>query len=212
MAGPVITSTPGSTADVEPVPAGGPPAVEVPPAEQARLLDLARVAVAVAAGALPDTELDVALGAEPLPDRRAGAFVTLTEHGELRGCMGNLDAENPAWASVIEAARWAARGDPRFLGVEPGELAALEIDVSILGPMERLADPSAFRPGTDGIVVRRGGRRGLLLPEVTGTVGCGPTDMLVACCRKAGLPGDAWHDPGTDLWVFRTHRFGGPAA
>jgi uncharacterized protein len=208
----VITGATGHTADTLPVPAGGPPAVEVPPAEQARLLDLARVAVAVAAGALRGTELDVALGAEPLPDRRAGAFVTLTEHGELRGCMGNLDAENPAWASVVEAARWAARGDPRFLGVEPGELAALEIDVSILGPMERLADPSAFRPGTDGIVVRRGGRRGLLLPEVAETVGRGPTDMLVACCRKAGLPGDAWRDPGTDLWVFRTHRFGGPAA
>ena len=208
----VITRAPGSTLDTLPNRAGGPPPVEIPLPEQARLLGLARVAVAVAAGALPGASLDAALAVEPLPDRRAGAFVTLTEHGELRGCMGNLDADNPAWASVIEAARWAARGDPRFLGVEPGELAALEIDVSILGPMERLADPSGFRPGTDGIVVRRGGRRGLLLPEVANSVGCGPTDMLVACCRKAGLPGDAWCDTGTDLWVFRTHRFGGPAA
>ena len=212
MAGPVITSMPGSTADVEPVDAGGPPPVSIPVAEQTRLLGLARIAIAVAAGAMPGTALDAALAAEPLPDRRAGAFVTLTECGVLRGCMGNLDADNPAWASVIEAARWAARGDPRFLGVEPGELVALEIDVSILGPLEPLADPAAFRPGTDGIVVRRGGRRGLLLPEVAETVGHGPTDMLVACCRKAGLPGDAWRDPGTDLWVFRTHRFGGPAA
>ena len=212
MARQVITPAPGSTPDTLLVRAGGPPPVEIPLAEQARLLGLARVAVAVAVGALPGTSLDAALAAEPLPDRRAGAFVTLTEHGELRGCMGNLDAGNPAWASVIEAARWAARGDPRFMGVEPGELAALEIDVSILGPMEPLADPSDFRPGTDGIVVRRGGRRGLLLPEVAHSVGCGPTDMLVACCRKAGLPGGAWRDTGTDLWVFRTHRFGGPAA
>jgi AmmeMemoRadiSam system protein A len=197
--------------DPEPVNAGGPPPVVIPPAEQARLLGLARVAVAVAAGSLPGTALDAALAAEPLPDRRAGAFVTLTEHGDLRGCMGNLDEDNPAWASVVEAARWAARGDPRFLGVEPGELAAMEIDVSILGPLERLADPAAFRPGIDGIVVRRGGRRGLLLPEVADSVGHGPKDMLVACCRKAGLPGDAWREPGTELWVFRTHRFGGPA-
>lgn len=220
MARPDNASTPGSTVgveprsseDAEPVNDGGPPPVVIPSVEQARLLGLARVAVAVAAGALPGTALDAALAAEPLPDRRAGAFVTLTEDGELRGCMGNLDADNPAWASVVEAARWAARGDPRFLGVEPGELAVMEIDVSILGPLERLADPAAFRPGTDGIVVRRGGRRGLLLPEVAETVGHGPTDMLVACCRKAGLPGDAWREPGTELWVFRTHRFGGPAA
>ncbi len=212
MARPVISSTPGSTVVPEPVNAGGPPPVVVPPDEQALLLGLARVAVAVAAGAVPGTALKAALAAGPLPDRRAGAFVTLTEDGELRGCMGNLDADNPAWASVVEAARWAARGDPRFLGVEPGELAAMEIDVSILGPLERLDDPSVFRPGTDGIVVRRGGRRGLLLPEVAETVGRGPTDMLDACCRKAGLPGDAWRDPGTELWVFRTDRFGGPAA
>ena len=206
-----ITGAPGSTVEVEPTHVGGPPPVTVPPAEQALLLGLARVAVAVAAGALPGTALDEALAAEPLPDRRAGAFVTLIENGELRGCMGNLDADNPAWASVVEAARWAARGDPRFMGLEPGELGALEIDVSILGPMERLADPAAFRPGIDGIVVRRGGRRGLLLPEVADSVGHGTTAMLVACCRKAGLPGDAWRDRGTELWVFRTHRFGGPA-
>ena len=210
--GSTVDAEPRSTVDVEPVNGGGPPPVAIPPAEQALLLGLARVAVAVAVGALPGAALEAALAAGPLPDRRAGAFVTLTEDGELRGCMGNLDADNPAWASVVEAARWAARGDPRFLGVEPGELAAMEIDVSILGPLERLADPSAFRPGTDGIVVRRGRRRGLLLPEVADTVGRGPTDMLVACCRKAGLPGDAWRDTGTELWVFRTHRFGGPAA
>jgi AmmeMemoRadiSam system protein A len=207
-----ITGAPGSTVDAEPAHAGGPPPVVVPPAEQALLLGLARVAVAVAAGARPGTALDEALATESLPDRRAGAFVTLLENGELRGCMGNLDADNAAWASVIEAARWAARGDPRFMGVEPGELDALEIDVSILGPMQLLADPAAFRPGIDGIVVRRGGRRGLLLPEVADSVGRGSTDMLFACCRKAGLPGDAWRDPGTELWVFRTHRFGGPAA
>ena len=212
MARPVVSSTPGSTADVEPVNTGGPAPVAIPLAEQARLLGLAQVAVAVAAGAVPGTALETALAAEPLPDRRAGAFVTLTEDGELRGCMGNLDADNPAWASVVEAARWAARGDPRFLGVEPGELAAMEIEVSILGPLERLDDPSAFRPGTDGIVVRRGSRRGLPLPEVAETVGRGPADMLDACCRKAGLSLGAWRESGTELWVFRTLRFGGPAA
>lgn len=192
--------------------APGPPPVVVPPDEQARLLELARVAVGVAAGARPGRDLDAALDAGPLPERAAGAFVTLTERGGLRGCMGNLDPDNPAWASVVEAARWAARGDPRFPGVDADELDDLHVDVSILGPMVRLHHPGAFRPGVDGLVVRRGGRRGLLLPEVADSVGRGPTAMLEACCRKAGLPVDAWRDPGTELWVFRTSRFGGPVA
>jgi len=212
MAHPTDTPKPASAADADAGSAGEPPPVVVPPDEQARLLQLARVAVAVAAGARPGGALQAAIDAGPLPFLQAAAFVTLTENGELRGCMGNLDADNRAWASVVDAAGWAARSDPRFPGVRPGELAAIEIDVSILGPLVPLADPRAFRPGTDGIVVRRGGRRGLLLPEVAGSVGRGPNAMLDACCRKAGLPRDAWSQPGTELLVFRTHRFGGPAA
>ncbi len=199
-----------------PDPEAGDPAaprpVEVPEAEQARFLRLARVAVAVATGARPAAALGEALSEGPLPDRAAAAFVTLTEHGELRGCMGSLDTDQPAWASVVEAARWAASGDPRFPGVDPAELAVIEIDVSILGPLVPLRDPRAFRPGIDGLVVARDRRRGLLLPEVAGMVDPGPTGMLDACCRKAGLRPDAWRDTGTELWVFRTRRFGGPAA
>jgi len=189
-----------------------PQAVGVPEDERSRLLDLARVAVAVAVGAKPPKSLEAALQDGPLPERAAAAFVTLTEDGDLRGCMGSLDAHSPAWASVTDAARWAARGDPRFPGVDAGELPAIEIDVSILGPLVPLQDPRAFRPGTDGIVVERGRRRAILLPEVADTVGHGATRMLDACCAKAGLPPDAWRDPRTELWVFRTRRFGGPAA
>ena len=64
----------------------------------------------------------------------------------------------------------------------------MDIDVSILGPMVRLADPAAFRPGIDGIVMRRDGRRGLLLPEVADSVGHGPTDMLDAVLPEGGSP------------------------
>jgi AmmeMemoRadiSam system protein A len=190
----------------------GPPPVAIPEDEQALYLDLARIAVAVATGARPASALTAALEVASLPDRPAAAFVTLTEDGDLRGCMGNLDADSPAWESVVDAAGWAARRDPRFPSVRPGELERIEIDVSILGPMVRLDDPRAFRPGIDGIVARGDGRRGLLLPEVAESVGHGPTQMLDACCRKAGLWAGAWREPGTELWVFRTHRFGGPAA
>jgi AmmeMemoRadiSam system protein A len=190
----------------------GPAAVELSDAECARLLALARLGVAVAVHARTSEELYALLEAGPLPDRPAGAFVTLTEDGELRGCMGTLDDGQPIWSSVLEAARMAALGDPRFPAVGGAELPRIHLDVSVLGPMEPLAEPAAFRPGIDGLVVGRGGRRGLLLPEVAAMLEPRHDAMLDAVCRKAGLPADAWRDPRTDLLVFRTCRFGGPAA
>lgn len=186
--------------------------VTVSEADQARLLDLARAAVAVASGAAPSASLDDAIAAGPLPSFPAAAFVTLLEGGELRGCMGTLDPDGEAWQAVVDTAGWAARRDPRFPPLHASELAALEVDVSILGPMVPLEDPHLFRPGIDGIVISRDGRRGLLLPEVADAVGHGPTDMLDAVCHKAGLHRDAWRDSHSRLWVFRTLRFGGPAA
>ncbi len=188
-----------------------PRAVDVNPAEQERLLELARVAVAVAAGACLPARLEEELGRRPLPERRGAAFVTLEQRGELRGCMGAMDPEAPAWDSVVQAARWAARDDPRFGRLDPEELPATDVEISILGPLLRLEDPLSFRLGTDGIVVKRSGRRGLLLPEVATVHGMDRTAMLDTCCRKAGLPPRAWSDPGSEVWAFRTSRFGGPA-
>jgi AmmeMemoRadiSam system protein A len=186
--------------------------VTVSEADQARLLELARAAITVASGAAPSAALDEAIAAGPLPSFPAAAFVTLLEDGELRGCMGTLDPDGEAWQAVVDTAGWAARRDPRFPPLQAQEVAALEVGVSILGPMVELPDPSRFRPGIDGIVISRDGRRGLLLPEVADEVGHGATDMLDAVCRKAGLARDSWRDPRSRLWVFRTLRFGGPAA
>ena len=195
----------------DPVAAGQPASVDLDGAEQDRLLELARVAVAVTAGARPAADLDAAVSRERLSDRRAAAFVTLEERGDLRGCMGVLDSDSPAWASVVRAAGWAARDDPRFRSVSPDELPDIEIEVSILGPLVRLVDPLAWRLGTDGVVVRRGGRRGLLLPEVADMRGMDQIAMLETCCRKAGLPAGAWRDRESEVWAFQTRRFGGPA-
>jgi AmmeMemoRadiSam system protein A len=188
-----------------------PDPVDIGPVEQDRLLALARVAASIAAGALPGARLKAELEREPLPERRAAAFVTLEKRGELRGCMGLMDPETPAWESVVEASRWAALDDPRFPSLDPGELPLIEIEISILGPLVHLEDPLSFRLGTDGVVVRRGGRRGLLLPEVAGMRGMDRIGMLDTCCRKAGLPAAAWRDRASEVWAFRTCRFGGPA-
>jgi AmmeMemoRadiSam system protein A len=174
------------------------------------LLELARLAIVVAAGARPEAELRAAIADGTRPDLPAGAFVTLTAGGELRGCMGNLNPENAAWASVVDAAGWAAREDPRFSRVRERELAGLRLEVSILGPSVQLADPLAWRLGIDGVAVRRGTRRGLLLPEVADDVPGGREEMLEICCHKAGLWKGAWRESPSEVWAFRTLRFGGP--
>jgi AmmeMemoRadiSam system protein A len=175
------------------------------------LLALARTAVGVAARALPAGELESALSCEPGTGLHAAAFVTLTGPGGLRGCVGMLDADRPVAESVIEAAACATRTDPRFPPVRPEELDELEVDVSVLGPTVPLNDPLSFRLGTDGILVERGGLRGLLLPEVAPMVGFDRVEMLEIACRKAGLPAGSWRERGTTVFAFRTDRFGGPA-
>jgi AmmeMemoRadiSam system protein A len=201
---------------LEPPPAiiaepGLPPPVTLTQEERAALLEIARAAVGVAVQAAPVGELRAALERHPVVERRAAAFVTLTEDGELRGCVGHMDADTPVAESVVEAANWAALGDPRFPSVRAQELSRLHLEVSVLGPLVRQADPSRWRLGIDGIVVERGMRRGLLLPEVGPMLGQDRTAMLDTACRKAGLPAGAWRDPGTTLYAFRTDRFGGAA-
>ena len=173
------------------------------------LLDLARAAVAAAVHGRP----------APVPDPRAcpelavpsDAFVTLTAHDHLRGCMGTLGADMPVGEAVVRAAGMAATRDPRFRPVAAPELAAIRIEVSVLGPPAPLADPADFVPGRDGIVVEARGRRALLLPQVATEMGWGTTEMLDAVCEKAGLRSEAWRDPGTRLLVFEVERTSGPA-
>ena len=191
-----------------------PPAVIVDDVERAALLGLARLALAAAVGAVGGAELRSALEAFEAASgtiRRAAVFVTLTEAGELRGCIGTLDPSESIADAVAAAAVSAALHDPRFPPVTRTELPALTLEVSVLGPLVVLADPTRFRLGVDGLVVERGRQRGLLLPEVAATAGFDTIGMLDGTCRKAGLPPGAWRDHRTSVLAFRTTRFGGPA-
>lgn len=193
------------------VPHEPPASVVLSSPERDALLDLARAALAAAVGASQERLVRDALARHPGIDRRAAAFVTLTEDGDLRGCIGHMDASAPVSESVIEAATWAALEDPRFATVRAAELPRIHLEVSVLGPLVRLDGPGDWEPGIDGIVVEGMGRRGLLLPEVAAMLDMDRIAMLDACCRKAGLPAKAWREPWTTLYAFRTERFGGPA-
>jgi len=187
----------------------GPPPVVLGPEAGATLLRLARAVVAATASdRLRTADLLEVLPTEAPAELSApaAAFVTLHRDGDLRGCMGTLRHDLPLWQVVVTAAIDAAARDPRFLPVAPWEVDSLVIDISVLGPPVPLRDAGAFRPGIDGTIVERGGRRGLLLPEVATDQGWGLREMLGATCGKAGLPSDAWRDPRTQVLLFRTAR------
>jgi AmmeMemoRadiSam system protein A len=187
-----------------------PPAVSVSDAERAHLLAVARFAVAAAIRG--DSESAIELAARDAAwGHCGGAFVTLRNHGDLRGCIGLLDPSRPLTESVALAAFGAARHDGRFRALSEAELPSLEVEVSVLGPFATLDDPLAFRLGVDGLMVQRGWSRGLLLPDVATMHGLDSVAMLEATCEKAGLRPDAWRDNGTTVSAFRTDRFGGPA-
>jgi AmmeMemoRadiSam system protein A len=187
----------------------GPPALGRD--ERQALLACARAALAAATGLRPPSTLAQVLEATVGLDGPAPAFVTLTEDGFLRGCMGSLDTDRPVRDSVVRAAILAALDDPRFAPVKADELADINVTVSVLGPPRSLASPDAFRPGIDGVIVERGPRVALLLPEVATEPGWDAHAMLDAVCRKAGLPGDAWADRETRVSTFETVRFDGAA-
>ncbi len=171
----------------------------------ATLLRLAREAV----------EASVRGTSPPRPDperlpaavrRHGAAFVTLHEHGELRGCMGQLDWERAAWENVVAAGTIVPCEDPRFRPVSPAELPSIRLEVSVLAPPAELVSAAEFDARTAGIIVERGGCRALLLPQVAEEFGWDSATTLQAVCEKAGLAGDAWRWPGTRLRSFRSVR------
>ena len=159
-------------------------------------------AARVEAGAFPE-----AAGAFP---EVSGAFVTLKRHGHLRGCIGTLECRRALAEEVARVAVSAAREDPRFEPLAAPELADLEIEVSILGPLEPIDpfDAHAIAIGRHGLVVEHGLRRGLLLPQVATEWGWDRETFLAQTCVKAGLPPDAWRN-GATVYRFEGEAFGG---
>jgi AmmeMemoRadiSam system protein A len=172
--------------------------------QRCALLDLARAAVAAQVAGTPPPALPTA----PLPDA-SGVFVTVKTHGELRGCLGTLECRRGLGEEVSRCAVEAASVDPRFTPVSPEELPDLTIEVSVLGPLEPLAQPNAgaFTIGRHGLVVEQGRHRGLLLPQVATEWGWTPEQFLRQTCVKAGLAPEAWQQ-GATVYRFEADVFG----
>jgi AmmeMemoRadiSam system protein A len=152
---------------------------------------------------------------EGLLSQPAGAFVSIYHDGSLRGCLGALRPREPLWQSVKEVALQAATCDPRFEPLGEEELSSLSIEISILGPLEKVIErspafvASAIRVGQHGLSLRHRGQSGLLLPQVAEKQGWDAIRFLEETCRKAGLPPGAWSEDGADLSAFRCVCFHG---
>lgn len=136
-----------------------------------------------------------------------GAFVTLEKSGELRGCIGHLAANKPLFQVVQDMAIAAATQDPRFPAVTPGELVSLEIEISVLSDFRTVTDLKEIKAGSHGVIVTKGLRRGLLLPQVAVREGWDVSTFLGAACRKAGLEIDSWRKPGLTIEIFTAEVF-----
>ncbi len=170
--------------------------------DRQRLLCIARQAIVAHVGGLVhEVNEDGELAA-----RRGAAFVTIYRQGELRGCIGHVEPDQLLTAVVARCAVAACSADPRFPPVVASELPRLDIELSLLGPLEPIAGPDDIAIGRHGLVVERGWRRGLLLPQVALEWEWDAHAFLAHTCRKAGLPRDAWSS-GATVWRFEAEVF-----
>jgi uncharacterized protein, PH0010 family len=141
--------------------------------------------------------------------RPAGAFVTLKTHeGDLRGCIGSIQAVEPVYKAVLSSAISAAFRDPRFAPLRAGELENLDLEISVMGPIEVVTNIEDIVVGRDGLIVRRGRDAGLLLPQVATEYGWDRQTFLRQTCVKAGLPRDAWRAGDCRIEKFSAVVFG----
>jgi len=144
---------------------------------------------------------------DPVLARRSGAFVTLREGDDLRGCIGHLRADMPLYQRVQEMAVAAATSDPRFPPLTIDELDEVNIEISVLSPLCRLTDTQQIEVGTHGLVILQAGRQGVLLPQVPVEEGWDRGEFLENLCLKAGLMHNCWASQAT-LYAFTAVAFG----
>ena len=172
---------------------------------RAELLRLARHTLEfyISSGRIPEYETE-----NPGLLQLAGAFVSLHEGEDLRGCIGQITPDQELYRVVQSCVLSAAFEDNRFAPVSGEELPRLNLEISVLSPMKEVEDVGEIEVGKHGLYVSRGPRRGLLLPQVATEYGWSREMFLANTCRKAGLPENAWQEPSTSIRAFEAQVFG----
>ncbi|MDR2050657.1 MAG: AmmeMemoRadiSam system protein A [Deltaproteobacteria bacterium] len=141
-----------------------------------------------------------------------GAFVSLHENGTLRGCIGRLSGDAPLYLTVSRMAIAAAFHDARFPPVSPEELGRLHYEISVLGPITPCPDAEKIVIGRHGLIMKKGSRQGLLLPQVPVAWHWNREEFLRHTCNKANLPLEQWKEAwkegsDTELYWFEAVVF-----
>jgi AmmeMemoRadiSam system protein B/AmmeMemoRadiSam system protein A len=171
--------------------------------EKKELLQIARKTIEgyLNTGAIPDFDVSDNL------KKFGAAFVTLEKGGQLRGCIGNTSAVEPLYKTVSNMAVQAAVNDRRFRPVQKEELADIDIEISVLTPMQKVESWDDIEVGRDGLMIFKGGNRGLLLPQVAEEYGWDKYTFLEQTCGKAGLPRNAYKEPDAVIYKFQAVIF-----
>lgn len=203
--------------DWEPAPKGetamkptppAPAAMEIPAADRAALLKLARATIAHyfedrRKASPKDLGIPVTAGMRQV----AGAFVTLHRSGDLRGCIGEIFPSRALVEAVQDHALNAAFRDPRFEPLSEMELPLVDLEISALAPPHEIGSWRDIVLGRHGIVLSKGDRQAVFLPQVAPEQGWDVATTLTHLAMKAGLPRDAWRE-GAKFAVFEAVVFG----
>ena len=174
--------------------------------QQQKLLKLARETLERYLGKreIPKFEIE-----DPQLNQKLGAFVTLRKNGSLRGCIGQIQpSTDPLWKVVQKMAIESALNDPRFPPVRREELKDIKIEISVLSKPKKIDDPYKIQLGKHGVIIKKGLRSGVFLPQVATETGWDlETFMGQLCSQKAGLSWDCWKKKGVEIYIFTAQVF-----
>lgn len=179
--------------------------IELDKDQQARLLKLARKTIADLLGVAYEAKLEFG---DAIFSEKCGAFVTLHIRGRLRGCIGYIQGVKTIPETIVDMAKASAFKDPRFPPLGRDEYENIDIEISVLSPIEPVREISEIQVGRDGLIISRGFNSGLLLPQVPVEQGWDLDTFLENTCYKAGLPGNAWQQKGVKIEKFSAQVFG----
>lgn len=179
--------------------------IELERDQQIKLLKLARKTISEKLGSEEDIPFQEFK--EEIFRNKCGAFVTLHIKGNLRGCIGYIEGVKTIPETVTEMALSSAFKDPRFNPLTLSEYKNIDIEISILSPIEKVNNIDEIVVGRDGLIISKGLNRGLLLPQVPVEQGWDKDTFLTHTCYKAGFPGDTWRKSEVVIEKFSAQVF-----